>query len=164
RLALALASVLLLAGAAWAAGGRGALWPLAGLALAATPMVLFLAASIGTAGVATAAGLCPASALGAFWVGPPPRGPGGVVAASPAALALSGLAGALSLVALLVVALPLVEPRRLTRPAALLASIVVTAAAVTGVALALDHRPPPPAHVDLADAVPAVVQAAPGVL
>ncbi|HXM58552.1 MAG TPA: DUF2142 domain-containing protein [Candidatus Dormibacteraeota bacterium] len=164
RLALALLCALLLAGAAWAAGGRGALWPLVGLALAATPMVLFLAASIGTAGVAAAAGICLAAALGAFWLGPPRRGLEAVIAVSAVALALSSAAGALSLVALLAVVLPLVEPRRLTRPAALLASIVVTAAAVTGVALALDHRPLPPGHVDLGEAVPVVARSAPDLL
>jgi hypothetical protein len=164
RLALALVCALLLAGAAWAAGGRGALWPLAGLALAATPMVLFVAAAIGTAGVAAAAGLCLAASLGAFWLGPPRRGLEVPIALSGAALALSSAAGALSLVALLVVVLPLVEIRRLTRPAALAASIVLTAAAVTGVALALDNRHLPPGHVDLAAAVPAALQAAPGLL
>jgi hypothetical protein len=60
--------------------------------------------------------------------------------------------------------LPLAQPRRLTRPAALLASIVLTVAAVTGVALALDHRPLPPGRADLLEAMPAVLRAAPGLL
>ncbi|HSR26690.1 MAG TPA: DUF2142 domain-containing protein [Candidatus Eisenbacteria bacterium] len=164
RLALALASALLLAGAAWAASGRGSLWPLAGLALAVTPAVLFLGAALGTAGLAAAAGLCFTTGLAAFWMDRPRRGLEALVAASGAALALASAAGALSLVALVVVVLPLARPRRLTRPAALLASAVVTAAAVAGVALALDHRPLPAGHADLLAAVPLVLSAAPGLL
>jgi Predicted membrane protein (DUF2142) len=164
RLALALVCALLLAGAAWAAAGRGALWPLLGLALGATPAVLFLGASLGTAGVAAAAGLCFATALGAFWLGPPRRGLEALIAVSGAVLALSSVAGALSLVVLAAAAVPLVQPQRLTRPAALLASTVVTAAAVAGVALGLGHRPLPPGHVDLLEAASAVLAAAPTLL
>lgn len=164
RLALALASALLLAGAAWAAGGRGSLWPLAGLALAATPTVLYLGAALGTAGLAAAAAICFTSAVAAFWLGRPRRGLEALIAVSGAVLGLTSAAGALSLVALAVVALPLAGARRLTRPAALLASAVVTAAAVAGVALALDHRPLPAGRADLLDAVPSVLAAASGLL
>jgi len=164
RLVLALVTALLLAGAAWAAGGRGSLWPLTGVALAATPMVLFLGSSIGTAGVSAAAGICLAAALGAFWLGPPRRGLEALIAVSGAVLGLSSAAGALSLAALLVVVLPLVQVRRLTRMPAILASAAVVASVVAGVAIALDHRPLPPGHVDLLDAVPAVIRAAPNVL
>jgi hypothetical protein len=164
RLALALVCALLLAGAAWAAGGRGALWPLAGLALGASPMVLFLGSAIGTAGVAAAAGLCLATALGAFWLGPSRRGLEPLIAVSGAALGLSSAAGAFGLVALLAIVVPLVQPRRLTRPAPLLASVVVTAAAVTGVALALDQRPLPPGRADLLDALLTALRAAPSLL
>ena len=164
RLALALASALLLAGAAWAAGARGSLWPLAGLALGVTPTVLFLGAALGTAGLGAAAGICFTTAMAACWMGRPRRGLEALVAVSGAALALASAGGALSLVALAVVVLPLAQPRRLTRPAALLASAVVTAAAVAGVALALDHRPLPAGHADLLAAVPVVLFAAPGLL
>jgi hypothetical protein len=164
RLALALVCALLLAGAAWAAGARGSLWPLVGLALGATPMVLFLSASIGTAGVAAAAGLCLTASLGAFWLGTPRPGLEALIAISGVVLGLSSAAGALSLAALLIVVLPLVQPRGLTRLPAILASAAVTAAVVAGVALALDHRPLPPGHVDLGEAALAVVQAVPAVL
>lgn len=164
RLALALVCALLLAGAAWAASARGALWPLLGLALGASPAVLFLGASLGTAGVAAAAGLCFATGIGAFWLGPPRRGLEALIAVSGAVLALTSLAGALALVVLVVAALPLVQPRRLTRPAALLASAIVTAAAVAGVAQSMEHRPLPAGHVDLLDAVPVVLREAPAVL
>jgi Predicted membrane protein (DUF2142) len=164
RLALALASALLLAGAAWAAAGRGSLWPLVGLAVAATPTVLFLGAALGTAGLTAAAGLCFTSALAAFWLGRPRPGLEALVAVSGAVLALSSAAGAVSLVALLVVVLPLAQLRRLTRPAALLASMVVTAAAVAGVSLALDRRPLPPGRADLLDAASSVLAAAPRLL
>lgn len=164
RLALALASALLLAGAAWAAAGRGSLWPLAGLALAATPTVLYLGAALGTAGLAAAAGICFTAACAAYWLGRPRRGLEAVIAVSGAVLGLASAAGAISLVALAVVLLPLARVRRLTRPAALLASAVVTAAAVAGVALALDHRPPASGRADLVAAVPSVLAAAPALL
>src|SRR5262249_61300736 len=55
RLALGLVCALLLAAAAWAAGRRGSLWPAVGLALGATPMVGFLAASLTPAAAALGA-------------------------------------------------------------------------------------------------------------
>jgi hypothetical protein len=164
RLALALVCALLLAGAAWAAGARGALWPLAGVALAATPMVLFLGSSVGTAGVAAAAAICFTTGVLAFWFATPRRGLAPLIGASGAILALSSAGGALALVALLVAMLPLVRLRRLTEPGAVLASAVVTAALVAGVALALDRRPLPPGGVDLAGALAAATQSAPALV
>src|SRR5260370_14701229 len=71
RRALALLCAVLLLAAAWAAGGRGSLWPLAGVALAATPTVLFLGSALGTAGVTIAAAVCFTTGVVAFWMGPP---------------------------------------------------------------------------------------------
>ncbi len=63
RLASAVLSLLLLAAAArCAVVGRRTLWPAAGLALATTPMVIFLDASVTTNGVEVAAAIC-------FWAG-----------------------------------------------------------------------------------------------
>jgi hypothetical protein len=164
RLALALVCALLLAGAAWAAGVRGSLWPLAGLALAASPMVLFLSASLGTAGASSAAAICFASGLLAFWLCPPRRGLAPLIAASGAILALSSAGGALAAAALVVAMLPLVQFRRLTEPGTVLASAVVTAAIILGAALALDHRPLPAGGADLLAAASAVLRAAPVLL
>jgi hypothetical protein len=164
RLALALVCALLLAGAAWAAGARGALWPLAGVALAATPMVLFLGASVGTAGVAAAAAICFTTGVLAFWMATPRRGLSPLIGASGAILALSSAGGALALVALIVAVLPLVRLRRLTEPGAVLASAVVTAALVAGVALALGSRHLPPGGVDLGGALATATQSAPALL
>jgi Predicted membrane protein (DUF2142) len=164
RLAVALVCALLLAGAAWAATGRGSLWPLAGVALAATPTVLFLGAALSTAGVAAAAAVCFTAGVLAFWLGPARRGLSLVIGASGAALALISAGGALALMVLVVAMLPLVQLRRLTQPGAALASAVVTAALVAGVALALDHRSLPPGPADPLGAVPAVLTAAPALL
>ncbi len=63
RLASAAISILLLGAASWCATiRRHTLWPACGLALVATPMVLFLAASVTTNGVEIAAAIC-------FWAG-----------------------------------------------------------------------------------------------
>jgi hypothetical protein len=164
RLALALVCALLLAGAAWAAGARGALWPLAGVALAATPMVLFLGSSVGTAGVSAAAAICFTTGVLAFWIATPRRGLWLVIGASGAILALSSAGGALALVALVVAVLPLVRLRRLTEPGAVLASAVVTAALVAGVALAVVDRKLPPGGVDLGGALAVATQSAPALL
>lgn len=164
RLAVALVCALLLAAAAWAASGRGSLWPLAGVALAATPTVLFLGSSLSTAGVAAAAAVCFTAGVLAFWLGPARRRLSLVIGASGAVLALVSAGGALALVVLVVALLPLVQLRRLTEPGAVLASAVVTAALVAGVALALDHRTLPPGPADPLGAVPAVLASAPALL
>jgi len=164
RLALALVCSLLLAGAAWAAGSRGSLWPLAGVALAASPMVLFLSASLGTAGVASAAAVCFATALLAFWFGSPRPGLATLTAISGAILALSSAGGALAAAALVVGVLPLIQLRRLADPGVMLASAVVTGAIVAGVALALSDRPLPAGHTDLLAGASAVGQAVPSLL
>jgi hypothetical protein len=164
RLALALVCALLLAGAAWAAGARGSLWPLAGVALATTPMVLFLGSSVGTAGVAAAAAICFTTGVLAFWISTPRRGLATLIGASGAILALTSAGGALALVALVVAMLPIVRLRRLTEPGAILASAVVTAALVAGVALALDHRPLPPGGVDVGGALATATHSAPALL
>lgn len=164
RLVLAVVCALLLAGAAWAAGGRGSLWPLAGVALAASPMVLFLGTAVGTAGIASAAAICFMSGVLAFWFGPPRRGLALVIGVSGAILALSSAAGALAIVALIAAVLPLVHLRRLTESGAVLASAVVTGALVAGVALALDRRPLPAGPVDLFAAASTALQAAPRLL
>jgi hypothetical protein len=135
-----------------------------GVALAASPMVLFLGAALGTAGVASAAAVCFATGLMAFWLGPPRRGLGLVVGVSGAVLGLASAGGALALLALVGVVLPLVRPRRLTEPAAVIGSALVTAALVGGLALALDHRPLPPGPVDVAGAASTVLQATPALL
>jgi Predicted membrane protein (DUF2142) len=164
RLAVAVVCGLLLAGAAWAAGARGSLWPQAGVALAATPTVLFLGAALSTAGVAAAAAICFATGVLAFSMGPPRRGLAPLIGASGVVLALVSAAGALAIVVLIGALLPLAQLRRLTGLGPVLASAAVTAAVVAGVDLALDHRTLPPGPADLASAVPAVVTAAPGLL
>ena len=164
RLALAALCALLLLAAAWAAGVRGSLWPLAGVALAATPMVLFLGSALGTAGVTIAAAVCFTSGALAFWVGPPRRGLAPLIGGSGVVLALASAGGVLALVALIVALLPLVRVRRLTQLGPVLACATVTAALVAGVALALEHRPLPPGRADLLDALSTVVQQAPTLL
>jgi len=164
RLALAVVSALLLAGAAWAAGARGSLWPLAGVALAATPTVLFLGSSLGAAGIAAAAAVCFSTGVLAFWLGPARRGLAPLIGVSGAVLALASAGGAVALLALVIAVLPLVQLRRLTEPGAVLASAVVTAALVAGLALALDNRQLPPGQADLGGALPAALAAAPAVL
>jgi hypothetical protein len=164
RLAIALLCALLLGAAAWAAGGRGSLWPLAGLALAATPTVLFLGSSLGPQGVSVAAALCFATSLGAFWMGPPRRALAPLVAVSGAVLALSTAGGVVYLAALVLVVMPLVQPRRLVRSTPLLALALVAVAGVAGGAWALDHRPLPPAHADPMDALGTALRAAPSLL
>ncbi|HEY4028556.1 MAG TPA: DUF2142 domain-containing protein [Candidatus Dormibacteraeota bacterium] len=163
RLALALLCGLLLAAAAWAAGARGSLWPLAGLALAASPVVLFLSASLGPQGVTLAAALCFTSALIAFWMGPPRRGLVPLLAVSGAVLALASAAGPVYLAALMLLALPLVQPARLIPLGSLAGLLVVAAAGVAGVAWVLDHRLLPAGHGDVLAAVPVVLRAAPTV-
>src|SRR5262249_13111358 len=79
-------------------------------------------------------------------------------------LALSSAAGAVALLALLIAVLPLVRFRRLTEPGSVLASAVVTAALVAGLALALDNRPLPAGQADLGGAAAAVLAAAPALL
>jgi hypothetical protein len=164
RLAVALVCALLLTGAAWAASARGSLWPLAGVALASSPTVLFLGAALSTAGVAAAAAICFTTGVLAFWMGPPRRGLTPVIGASGAVLALVSAGGALALVVLVVAMLPLVRARRLTEPGAVLASAVVTAGLVGGVALALDHRPLPAGPADPLGALLTVLAAAPALL
>jgi hypothetical protein len=62
------------------------------------------------------------------------------------------------------VVLPLVRPRRLTEPGAVIGSALVTAALVGGLALALAHRPLPPGQVDIGGAASTVLQATPALL
>src|SRR5260370_41265450 len=136
RLALALLCALLLLAAAWAAGGRGSLWPLAGVALAATPMVLFLGSALGAAGVTIAAAVSFTTGVVAFWMGPPRPGLAPLIGVSGVILALASTGGGLALGALIVALLPLVRVPRLCEPGAGLASLGVTAALVAGGAFA----------------------------
>jgi hypothetical protein len=161
RLALALLCALLLAGATWAAASRGSLWPLAGLALAASPTVLFLASSLGPQGVTLSAALCFFTALIAFWMGPPRRGLVPLLAVSGAVLALASAAGPVYLAALVLIAVPLVQPARLIPLSSLAGLMVVAAAGVASAAWVLDHRLLPMGRGDALAAVPGVVRAAP---
>jgi Predicted membrane protein (DUF2142) len=144
RLALALVCALLLAGAARSAGLRGSLWPAAGLALAVTPMVLFLGASLNPAGVSVCAAICFAASVLAVWSGPPRAGQLLVAALSGAVLALSRPSGLLVLTTLSAAVLPLVWPRWLVRPGVFLAVAMVVAAGLAEVAWALAHPLSPP--------------------
>ncbi len=139
RLAMALLCALLLSAAAWAASLRGSLWPSAGLALAVTPMVLFLGASLNPAGVAACAAICFACGVLAVWSGPPRPGVSAVAALSGAVLALTRPSGVIVVAALGAATLPLVWPRWLLRPGVALAVAVVVAAALGEVAWALAH-------------------------
>jgi hypothetical protein len=164
RLALALLCALLLAGAAWAAAARGSLWPLAGVALAATPMVLFLGATVGAAGVAASAAVCFATSLLAFWLGPPRRGLSFLIGVSGAVLGLASAGGALALAVIIVAVLPLVQVRRLAAAGPLLGSILVVAGLIGGLSLAVQDRPLPAAHLDLAGATASVAGSLPDLL
>lgn len=85
RLAGALASVLLLAGA-FAVARRG--WARVGVA-ATAPMVVFWAGQLTTSGIETAAGVAQASAIVAIWIDPRRRGAWALYAGSGVCLALT---------------------------------------------------------------------------
>jgi hypothetical protein len=145
RVALGLLCALLLAGALWAAGGWTSQWPVVGVELAATPMVLFLAASLGPAGVAICASICVAACVTAIWTDAPRAGP--VVAflggASALILAVDRPSGLLALGAVTVAMLPLAEARMLRRPALLLGLALAAAGTALGVIWVAGHQPLP---------------------
>jgi hypothetical protein len=141
RLALGLVCALLLGAAASAASGRGSLWPVVGLALAVTPMVLFLASSLTPAGVAVSAAICLMAAVVALWTGPPTFGLVSVAVLSAVALVLARPSGLVVLAAVSLAALPLVRGRLLLRPVVLLALLVVAGSVVVEVGWVLGHQP-----------------------
>jgi hypothetical protein len=129
----------------WAAGGWSAQWPVAGVALAATPMVLFLSASVGPAGPAICATICLAACVMAIWTGAPRGGPAAALLAGAAGfvLAVDRPSGLLALGAVTAAALPLVEVRLLRRPAVLAGLVIAAAGVVLGVTWMAGHQPVP---------------------
>lgn len=161
RLALAVACALLLAAAAWACAGRGGLWPMSGLALATTPMVLFLGSELSPSGVAICASICFAAAVLAFWLGPPRRGLVPLIVASAGVLVATKPAfGAVTIAAVSVAALPLVGAARLLRPGPMLGLLLVAATLVGAGALARQQLPAA-GPVTVVDAIPLVVRMGP---
>jgi len=161
RLALALACALLLAGAAWACAGRGGLWPMSGLALATTPMVLFLGSELSPSGVAICASICFAAGVLAFWLAPPRRGLVPLIVVSAGVLLATKPAfGAVTIAAISLAALPLVQAARLLRPAAMLGLLLV-AAGLAGVGTLARDQLPAAGPVNAVDAIPLVVRMAP---
>jgi len=157
RLALGLVCALLLAAAASAVSGRGSLWPGVGLALAVTPMVVFLASSLTPAGVAVCAAICLMAAVVALWTGPPTFGLLSVVVLSGLALVLARPSGLAVVAAVSLAALPLVQGRLLLRPAVLLGLLVVAGGVAVEVGWVLGHQPPLPlGGLPVTDALPVV--------
>lgn len=142
RLALGLACALLLAAAAWVLGGRGSVWPMAGLVVATTPMAVFLGSGLTPLGLEVCAAICFAAALVAAFRGRRRPATLTVMTLSGAVVALSGPLGAFYVGGLLVGALPLLEERRLLGPWRLLLALLAVGTAVGfAVAWGLAHRP-----------------------
>lgn len=159
RLALGLVCVLLLGAAAWAVSGRGSLWPAVGLALAVTPMVLFLASSLTPAGVAVCAAICLMAAVVALWTGPPTFGLLSVGVFAGLALVLARPSGLAVMAAVSVAALPLVRARLLFRPAVLLAFLAVAGGVAVEVGWVLGHQPSLPlGGLSVTDGLPVVAE------
>ena len=161
RLALGLVCALLLAAAAWSAGRRASLWPAVGLALAVTPMVVFLASSLTPAGVAVCAGICFGSAVFALWLDRPRYGHLLVIGVSGVALALTRPSGLAYLAAVMVAAVPLVRIW-FWRPLVLLAFFVAAGGGLVELNWILNHQPSlPVGGSSVLDALPVVAQRAP---
>jgi len=159
RLALGLVCTLLLAAAASAVSGRGSLWPAVGLALAVTPMVLFLASSLTPAGVAVCAAICLMAAVVALWTGPPTFGLLSVTVLAGLALVLARPSGLAVVAAVSVAALPLVRARLLFRPAVLLAFLAVGGGVAVEVGWVLGHQPSLPlGGLSVTDGLPVVAE------
>jgi len=161
RLALGFVCALLLAAAAWAASRRGSLWPAVGLALGATPMVVFLASSLTPAGVAVCAAICFGSAVFALWLDRPRYGHLLLVALSGVALALTRPSGLAYMAAVMVAAVPLLRIW-FWRPLVLLPFFVAAGGGLIELNWILNHQPSlPMGGSSVLDALPVVAQLAP---
>jgi hypothetical protein len=151
RASFALICVLLLGLAAWLLDDGATVWPLAGLTMAVTPMVLFLSASVTPNGAEICGGICFAASLVAVARGRRTAGVWAALALSGATLSLSRPAGPALVLALLVATLPVISWRRAGR-GALVAGLFLGAAMVAAAAWGLTHRShtpaPPRALVD----------------
>jgi hypothetical protein len=145
RLALAALSVLLITGAAWVLGRRSALWSLAGLVLALTPLVVAEAALLSPAGVEAAAAIAFAAALVAasLWSVEGGANTLAVLGMSGAVLALARPLGVAAVVALAAVTLPLTGLRWLLSRAGFVALVLLAAGGGIGVLWAQAHQPLP---------------------
>ena len=162
RLPLALLCALLLAGAAWAASRYSGLWQMAGLALAATPMVIFLASTLTLTGVAVCAAICFASAVFSACMERPGSGLLMLAGLSGFLLALTRPSALLYMAAIMLVALPLLRLGVLFRLGTFFALVLAGA----GVALELNwnvnHQVPLPAGAgSITDSIPIVLQQVP---
>ncbi|HZV53080.1 MAG TPA: DUF2142 domain-containing protein [Candidatus Dormibacteraeota bacterium] len=132
---------LLLLGAAARMLGRWGPWPLTGLVVAATPMLVFLSSTATTVGVETCAAICFGAALLVRCQGEDGDGTLLPLAVSGALLALARPAGVVFLLAVVVILLPLLRISRLRGPGTAIALLVVAAAAVLGASWSLTHQP-----------------------
>ncbi|HZV48951.1 MAG TPA: DUF2142 domain-containing protein [Candidatus Dormibacteraeota bacterium] len=132
---------LLLLGAAARVLGHWGLWPLAGLVMAVTPMLIFLSATATTVGVETCAAVCFGAALLARCQREDGDGTLLLLAGSGVLLALARPAGVVFLLAVTVAVLPLLRVSRLRGLGTLAALLAVVAAAVLGASWSLAHQP-----------------------